>query len=127
MRIAVTGGRNFTDRNLVARTLDRLRSEQSLTCLIHGGCRGADLLAAAWAKCHDIPTLEFLPAWNKFGPKAGPLRNTQMSIELMSCPAGLSRFQREGGMAVAFPGGRGTADMKKQAAMRGIQILEVIR
>lgn len=48
MRVLVCGGRDFDDYELVCRTLDRIdamRSVVGITCIIHGGARGADALA----------------------------------------------------------------------------------
>jgi hypothetical protein len=50
MRLLVTGGRNFTDRDFLFATLDRLHAEHGFTLLIHGDARGADRLAGEWAK-----------------------------------------------------------------------------
>jgi len=47
------------------------------------------------------------------GRAAGPVRNAQMLAE------GKPDF------VVAFPGGRGTADMCKQARARGVKVVEV--
>jgi len=57
---------------------------------------------------------EHSPAeWDKFGRRAGPLRNEQML--------------REGkpDVVVAFPGGRGTAHMVRIAKEAGIDVLEI--
>ena len=51
---------------------------------------------------------EFKADWDKFGRAAGPIRNAQML--------------REGkpDLVVAFPGGRGTANMVAQAKARAL-------
>jgi len=51
--------------------------------------------------------------WSKHGRAAGPIRNQEMIDE---CKPDL---------VVAFPGGRGTADMVRRAKAAGIRVIEV--
>ena len=106
MRVVVTGGRDFTDREWV---------EQILQCwpiteLIHGGARGADALCAQYALRNRLKVREFLPDWERHGRSAGPIRNRQMLDEQPDA-------------VIAFPGGRGTQDLVRAARERGIQII----
>ena len=41
MRILITGGRNFDDRDLMWSALDRLHAEHRFALLIHGNAKGA--------------------------------------------------------------------------------------
>lgn len=43
--------------------------------IISGGAIGADSLAERYALEKDIPLLEFIPDWDKFGKSAGMVRN----------------------------------------------------
>ena len=52
--------------------------DNQIEVIIHGGCRGADLLAADVAKELSIPTEEYPADWNTHGRSAGPKRNQQM-------------------------------------------------
>jgi hypothetical protein len=80
--------------------------------IIHGGASGADRLAGEWAASRGIP-VEVHPAdWQKYGRAAGPIRNQQM-------------IDRKPDMVVAFPGGRGTADMVRRVRMAGIELVVV--
>ncbi len=47
--------------------------------------------------------------WETYGKAAGPIRNREM---LLNLPA----------LVVAFPGGKGTADMVRQAERAGIPV-----
>ena len=58
--LAVTGGRDFTDKKAVFSTLDRVNRKRPITLLIHGGARGADTLASSWATSRKIPAKSFL-------------------------------------------------------------------
>lgn len=73
MKVAVIGGRDFSNKELLYKTLNNLRIKPEL--IISGGALGADTLAEAWAKDNNIPTQIFYPDWNKHGKAAGPIRN----------------------------------------------------
>ena len=99
LRVLVCGGRNYDDSRQVERVLMALQATSGIGMIIEGGAMGADALAALWAAEHEI-TLRCFPAeWGKYGRGAGPIRNQQMIDE--------GRPE----LVVAFPGGRGTANM----------------
>lgn len=84
MRVLVCGSRDWTDRQIVFAVLDGLvtgMGDDPELVLIHGACRGADLIAADWAQAwhHDIEA--FSADWDKHGKAAGPIRNQQMLDE----------------------------------------------
>lgn len=81
--------------------------------IIHGGATGADSAAGDFANVHFCQELCFPADWNKYGMSAGPIRNKQMLDE--GCPD----------LVVAFPGGKGTANMVAQAKKAGIKVIEV--
>jgi hypothetical protein len=76
MKIAIIGSRNFSDWGLVASTLEPYLGK--VTLVISGGAKGADFLGERWAKLNDIETLIFPADWDKFGKRAGYLRNTDI-------------------------------------------------
>jgi hypothetical protein len=105
----VSGGRTFDDRERLAGVLDGLGSLQA-SVIIHGAAPGADTLAARWAELRQVP-VEALPAdWEKRDRAAGPIRNARMLAE------------GKPDLVVAFPGGRGTANMCKQARAAGGEV-----
>jgi hypothetical protein len=83
----------------------------SVTTVVHGGAKGADALAGRWADAREVNTEVFYADWAR-GKRAGPERNQRM---LDSKPD----------LVVAFPGGRGTADMVRRAKAAGIEVIEV--
>jgi YspA, cpYpsA-related SLOG family len=113
MRILVCGGRDYSDGRALKEALDAIHAERPVTRLIHGAARGADSLAAGWARSRGIPALRFPADWKKDGKAAGFIRNTKMLRE------GLPE------LVVAFPGGKGTAHMVKLARDAGVAVLEV--
>lgn len=112
MRVLVCGGRNYLDWAAVHGVLDGLHRKHGITALIHGNAKGADALADDWA-AGKVQTLTFTPAWEEHGKAAGPIRNQKMLDE------------GKPDMVVAFPGGRGTADMVKRAEAAGVPIIQI--
>lgn len=114
MRVLITGGRNFYDKSLLKQTLDNLHAAKSISVIIHGGCSGADRLAGYWAKSIGcVPVEEYKYELGGNGRSAGPRRNAIML--------------REGkpDLVVAFPGGKGTADMVKKAKTAGVKVVTI--
>lgn len=113
MKLLVCGGRDFDDFESLSEELLWLQDEHSIDVIIHGGARGADALAGEFAKLSRIPVEVYRADWTKHGKAAGPIRNRQMLTE------------GKPDMVLAFPGGRGTADMIEQAREAGITVKEV--
>ena len=78
MKLAVVGSRDFNDYGLMKKYLDKIHSVEPITHIISGGARGADSLSEKWAKENNVETLIFKPDWNKYGKKAGYLRNVDI-------------------------------------------------
>ena len=108
-RVLVCGGRDYLNREAVNDTLSRI----GVTAVIHGGATGADALAAKWAKDNCVEVAEYRADWKAHGRGAGPIRNQRMLDE--SLPD----------LVIAFPGGRGTADMVRRARKSGVEVVEV--
>lgn len=112
MRVLVCGGRDYTDKARVFAVLDKLHAEAGIDRIIEGGAKGADTWAAQWGGSRGI--LETYEAdWENFGTMAGPMRNRVMLT------------QGRPDLVVAFPGGRGTADMVKKARRAGVEVVEI--
>lgn len=112
LRVLVCGGRSFTDRKTVNKVLDRFRTLYGNFGIAHGCASGADTLADLWARQHNINPQRFPALWDTYDLSAGPIRNTQMLTEY------------EPDYVIAFPGGKGTADMCKQAHRARIRVLQ---
>lgn len=113
MRVLVCGGRGFADSGLVFATLDALAKTEVIDCIIEGDARGADRIAGAWAKRRRIDLRLFPADWNKYGKRAGPIRNQEM----------LDKGEPD--LVIAFPGGVGTADMVRRARAAGVEVREL--
>lgn len=76
MKLAIVGSRGFTNRQLMWSSVQELGLP--IDMIISGGARGADTLAAEYAKEHDIALKLHKPQWAKFGLAAGPVRNRKI-------------------------------------------------
>ena len=108
-RILVCGGRDYKDRNKVKEVL----SAYTPDCIIQGGALGADRLAYFYSVDHGITDVTFPAEWEKYGKKAGYIRNVQMLEE------------GKPDLVIAFPGGKGTAMMIKIAKEAGVPVMEI--
>lgn len=129
MRVIVCGGRMFGEvpdflppeelegakckaageRAFVYDTLDRY----DLSVIAEGGADGADRMAREWAKIRTVRCLRYYAHWHLHGRGAGPIRNQRM----------LDEFKPDA--VIAFPGGKGTADMVRRAKAAGVRVIEV--
>lgn len=111
----ICGGRDFSDQTMFDDIMSRLL--EMFGCperVIHGAAKGADAMAAAWADRMAIPSIAIPADWATHGKAAGPLRNEEM-------------LKREPHRVIAFPGGKGTADMLCRAKKRipEITVIEI--
>lgn len=109
MRVLVCGGRDYNDIERFASVFLGKR----VTFIIEGGALGADNLARNWALRNDVPFRTYHADWKTHGRAAGPIRNQRMLDE------------GKPDLVVAFPGGRGTADMVRRAKAALIPVHEV--
>jgi hypothetical protein len=112
MKLLVCGDRNWTRRDVIKWALAQLQPDD---VVIHGACRGADLMAAACAQSMGIETRAYPAKWDELGRRAGPIRNQQMLSE-----------NPDIGLAFAFhddmENSRGTADMVRRLRKAGIPV-----
>ncbi|CAM4352371.1 hypothetical protein [Nocardiopsis rhodophaea] len=126
LRIIVTGGRNYNDRDTVHRILAEYPGRHTL---VNGACKvidahgryhrprsneepGADRLATEYALGCGWDIAYYPPHWRQYGRAAGPVRN---------------RWMVEDGadLVIAFPGGSGTAHLVREAEKAGIPVRRI--
>lgn len=112
MRVLVCGGRDYNDADAVWDALDSLFRQSKHDCMevIQGGATGADELARVWCLHHSVPYDNYPANWKQHGRAAGPLRNQRMIDD------------GKPDLVLAFPGGKGTADMVRRATAAGIKV-----
>jgi len=114
MRVLVCGGRDYSDAKALFAVLDNIRREYGPITVIQGGATGADALARKWCGMERNVHMINVPAdWKAHGRAAGPIRNQRMLTE------------HKPDMVLAFPGGRGTADMVRRAKAAGVRICQI--
>lgn len=116
MKVLVCGGRDFglgwQEYNFIFSTLNEL--DPAPTEIITGNAKGTDTAALLWADLKGIATKAFGANWERDGKAAGPIRNQRM----------LDEGQPD--LVIAFPGGKGTADMVLRAKITGIPVREIL-
>ena len=75
MKVLVTGDREWSDIETVVAVLSQLPPG---TTIIHGACRGADIICAAVAEALGFVVRGYPADWDRFPKAAGPIRNQQM-------------------------------------------------
>lgn len=99
----ICGGRDFTDTDMFKSAMgDLIRLRGMPWRVVQGGANGADLMARIWADQHALESATIAADWQTHGRAAGPIRNQAM----------LDSYSPD--LVVAFPGGKGTADMVRR-------------
>lgn len=120
MRIIVTGSRAWPDPKKVHEELTQLYLQHGPFVLVHGACAtGADAaahhwheVAGVWLGCHEV---RYPADWERYGKKAGPLRNAEM-------------VSKGADLVVAFPlfDSKGTLHTIELAEEAGIPVKKVM-
>jgi len=110
MKVAIVGSRHFDDYETLERFVLAKIPLAEISQVISGGAAGADALAAAFARRHNLWLREFPAEWGRFGRAAGPQRN-RLIVEAAE-------------VLVAFPLGpsAGTRDCIRKARAKGILV-----
>lgn len=80
-KLIVAGGRDFNDYARLSQVLNKLGHETYAlreVSIVSGMARGADALGHRFAKEHNVQVYEFPANWDKYGKRAGILRNEDM-------------------------------------------------
>ena len=110
----VCGGRDFTDTEMFDAAMgDLIRLRGMPALVVQGGAKGADTMARTWARRHAIGLETERPDWETHGRAAGPIRNQAM----------MDGYRPH--LTVAFPGGRGTADMVRRSREAHVDVAEI--
>ena len=105
------GGRDYENELRAIEVLSDLPPE---SVVVHGDAPGADRLSRDVALALGHRHRPYPADWDAYGLAAGFLRNQQMLDE-----------NPDISLAIAFPGGKGTADMCRRLVKAGIPIIYV--
>lgn len=112
MKIIVTGGRDYKDREKVFKVLNYLNPDFVRV----GDCpTGVDAFVEEWLDDSGrFPMYRcYVAKWDAHGKAAGPLRNIEMIQDNLDS------------IVIAFPGGKGTLNCMTEAKKRGLIVLKV--
>lgn len=112
-RVLICGGRDYADKDRVFDVLDTYHDTAGVSLIIEGGAKGADNFGAWWADKRGVARERYEADWENQGSFAGPARNKRMLEE------------GKPDLVIAFPGGRGTADMVRKARKVGVEVVEI--
>jgi len=90
MKLAVSGSRYCWCYEIVEKEINLLKLKEDIELIITGGATGIDTLAESYARFNKIPVKVYHAQWDKYGAKAGIIRNKLMVNEcdmLLAFPA----------------------------------------
>lgn len=79
MKVIIAGSRDFNDYEKLKEVCDYMLSRQTDVEIVSGAARGADILGEQYAKEKGHSLKQFPAEWDKFGKRAGYLRNEDMA------------------------------------------------
>lgn len=109
MKCIIAGGRDFVPSKNDYKIVRHLVKDFNITEIVSGGAKGADAFGEEMADLLDIKLKIFPANWDKYGERAGPLRNREMAS------------YTDYGML--FKGNSGTDNMRKELLIHKKQIL----
>lgn len=80
-KLIVAGGRDFNDAEHLSRVLFAMADVEFAdyaVSIVSGMARGADALGYQFAKTNHVKAYEFPAHWDKYGKRAGFMRNAEM-------------------------------------------------
>ena len=116
MIVLVCGSRNWKNKQIIYDALVKLH-DHSVTTIIEGEAKGADLLAREAALKLGIEVIGVPAVWEKYGKAAGTIRNRRM-LEIMM-PDLVLAFHED------FNNSKGTGDMVKVAKKNKIPVIVI--
>lgn len=110
-RVIIAGSRDFSNYELLRQYADYILSKIPEEIeIVSGGASGADALGERYARERGYRIRRFPAEWERYGLKAGPLRNREMA--------------KYADALIAYWDGisRGTKNMIDEATARGLKI-----
>ena len=117
--LIVSGATDWADVDTIFATLDKVRTRIKETrnqdiYLCHKGSKGAELIAARWAKARGLHQARFDPRWSAHG-KAAPFKANDEMLDDKLAATGVVLF---GGNGVAL-------NLGQKAEVKGITVMRV--
>lgn len=110
MRLIIAGGRSRRISKNDKDLLDEIYEQEDIDTVISGDCKGVDQDGSEWAESKGIRVWRYPAEWQKYGKRAGPIRNEEMA--------------KTADAVVLFPGGVGTESMFNLAKKYNLRIYD---
>ena len=114
VRVALVGGRDVEDFAFVLDRFEEVLLKEGLhkyqVEIVSGGAKGVDSIAKRIASLYGIAFKEFPAEWDRYGKKAGPIRNSKI-VENADVV-----------VAIPSPSSKGTWDTVRKAEKRGLKV-----
>lgn len=78
LALLIAGTRTYNDFREFSAICDRVTQNYKDVIIISGGAKGADCLAEYYAKQKRYPFIEVKAEWDRYGKRAGYIRNRKM-------------------------------------------------
>lgn len=117
--VVVAAGSRHLDWSVEAVALSLLQcsSPRLVHAVFHGAARGADALVDRAARRLGLPVRAVPAEWSRYGRSAGPRRNAVMLQQAHALAAArCAAAHAVGVLVVLFPGGSGTASLRRLAS-----------
>ena len=103
----------YADRERIFQVLSDLHRARGIEVILHGAASGVDLLSVVWADKNGLRAVPFPADWARDGKLASQKRNRKIIS------------QGRPHLLLAFPGGKGTAEVIRFAKAEGVQVVDV--
>jgi hypothetical protein len=107
MKVIIAGSRDISDYELVVKAVED--SGFAITEVVSGTARGVDRFGERWARESNVAVKRFPANWDKYGKRAGFLRNVDMA-------------DYADALIAVWNGSTGTANMISLAKKRGLKV-----
>lgn len=84
-KLAIVGSRTFNDYDLLEEFINENFEINDFDTVVSGAARGADTLGREFAKNNGLELVEFPADWNKYGKRAGFIRNVDIIKNCDEC------------------------------------------
>lgn len=87
LKLAIVGSRTFNDYDTLLYVVNSIKIDNGYlyTEIISGGAKGADSLAERYAEQNKIPLTIFPANWDRYGKRAGFIRNVYIIDDCDMC------------------------------------------
>lgn len=78
VKLVIAGSRDLSPHDLISRFAGKIDAKYGVTHVISGNATGVDKAGEFWAVEHGKEVIDMPADWDKYGKRAGPIRNMEM-------------------------------------------------